>query len=525
MNKNEPIKFDLEDIKRAVIRKFPLISDAFSTVQFHEDSRVKTASTDGKDIFYSQEFMDSLTYDQQIFTIAHEGLHIAFEHVQRRENNHITGKRFKHLWNIATDAVINQALKGEGLPIKAGFVNISEALNQSADFMYEKLLKEYNKQKEEQKNNQSNPNGNSSVSQDGESDEQGKGTSGQGIDNSTNGQSSNSPDNVNSDEEEEQSVSDWANQFGDTFDDHDFWDQSEFESSNDNELDDNSQSKGKSKNLEDDKSNPKDEVDKTTKGEDESDKESEDQTESDKQNSGKDLEKDFGKKNKDKKQEISDQIMKKIQQQKDKAKDFGNESGKSSGGLGEVGESQSIYNWRKILRREFDDYIRQWSNRRANRSNGWSSRIASIYTYDKPRTEVLLDTSGSVDDELLKGFLRQLKPMLRDSDLYVGCFDTKFYGFTEIQSNKDIDNFIIKGRGGTNLDTAVRAFSKDDQINKVIFTDGAGVMPHNDLAKTKKLYWVIFDTQDFEPCCGRVLFAKSEDVRKGLKLFQENQGM
>lgn len=522
MSKNEPIKFDLEDIKKAVVRKFPLISDAFSTVQFHENRGVKTASTDGKNIFYNQEFMDSLTYDQQIFTIAHEGLHIAFEHVQRRKDNHITGKRYRKLWNIATDAVINQALKSEGLPIKNGFVNIAEALNKSADYVYERLLEEYNKQKEEEKNNQSGDN--SPDGQEGESDGQEGKSSGQGSGQGSSDSQSN--DSQTQEDEEEQDVADWANQFGDTMDDHDFWDQGESEKTNDDdELDDENQNKGKSKDNEDDPVDSEENDEKSDTEKPDEEKEGEDETKSDKKNSGKELEQDFEQKNKDKKQEISNQIMKKIQEQKDKAKEFSGEAGNGSGTFGAVGESQSIYNWRKILRREFDDYIRQWSNRRANRSNGWSSRIASIYTYDKPRTEVLLDTSGSVDDELLKGFLRQLKPMLRDSELYVGCFDTKFYGFEKIESNKDIDNFTVKGRGGTNLDIAVRAFSKDNNINKVIFTDGAGKMPENDLEKVKKLFWVIFDCQNFNPCCGRVLYAKAEDVRKGLKIFQEAQEM
>jgi len=187
MDKDKPIKFDLEDIKKAVIRKFPLIGDAFSAVQFHEDSRVKTASTDGKDIFYNQEFMDSLTYDQQIFTIAHEGLHIAFEHVQRQDNKQIKEKKYRKLWNIATDAVINQALKSEGLPIKKGFVNISEALNQSADYMYSKLLEEYNRQKENQENSPSKSNQPSPNGEMGESGESGgQGTS----DNNNNNQNS-----------------------------------------------------------------------------------------------------------------------------------------------------------------------------------------------------------------------------------------------------------------------------------------------------------------------------------------------
>ena len=36
MSSNKPIKFELNDIKKAVIRKFPLVTDAFTNVNFRE---------------------------------------------------------------------------------------------------------------------------------------------------------------------------------------------------------------------------------------------------------------------------------------------------------------------------------------------------------------------------------------------------------------------------------------------------------------------------------------------------------
>ena len=53
-------------------------------------------------------------------------------------------------------------------------------------------------------------------------------------------------------------------------------------------------------------------------------------------------------------------------------------------------------------------------------------------------TEIVLDTSGSIDDKLLRNFLRECKNILNFYKIKVGCFDTKFYGFTEIKNMKDI---------------------------------------------------------------------------------------
>lgn len=478
MDKDQAIKFDLDEIVKTVIRKFPLVSDTFANVEFIESDRIKTAATDGKSILYNPTFMDTLSLNDQIFTIAHEGLHIAFEHFGRRENildgsdgeSKQNINQYKRLWNVATDAVINQALQAEGLTIRQGFVNIPEAFNQKADSVFFKLLEEYKKAQEDNKHKNKSYQSSQSNMSDNSNDQ------------STNSNNEDYDENDINNSSEEQSIEDWAKKLGDTCDDHDFWGN---EHANNNEHDTN--------------------LDKVY---------------------GEELEEDFSKKNKQKKQEITKQVMQKIQEQKNKAKEFGNGTGNMESSFGEVGNAKSIYNWKKILNREFNGYIRQWSSRRATYENDYQSRIVSNYMYNKPRTEVILDTSASIDDELLKGFIRQLKPLLIDSQLFVGCFDTKFYEFTEIKSNKDITNFQVKGRGGTNLDIAVRSFTPDDKINKVIFTDGCGTMPKQDLAKTKRLFWIIFDNNKFEPCCGKVLYADADEIRREyIKLTQPTPEM
>lgn len=537
MDKDQAITFDLEEVTKAVIRKFPLVADAFANVKFIENYDIKSAATDGQNILYNPSFMDTLSLNDQIFTIAHEGLHIAFEHIDRR--NHIlksnkgeskkTIKKYKKLWNVATDAVINQALQAEGLTIKNGFVNIPEAFNQKADTIYFKLLDEYKKKQEEKQDNPNSSQNSGDRSQESENSE-GQSTSGNGNgstdvkdqeSNSENSQENPSNENNDNTSSEEQSIEDWASKFGDTCDDHDFWDKENHADNSQDNNENNDQSKdGDIIDNEDEKNNndsSSDDMDESEK-----DKSSEDENSS----TGEELEKDFSKKNKQKKQDLSKQVMKKIEEQKNKAKEFGNSAGNMEGTFGDVGNAKSMYNWKKILNREFNDYIRQWSSRRATYENDYQSRIVSNYMYNKPRTEVILDTSGSIDDELLKGFIRQLKPLFIDSQLFVGCFDTRFYGFTEIKSNKDITNFQVKGRGGTDLDVAVRAFTQDDKINKVIFTDGCGTMPGKDLSKTKRLFWIIFDNNHFEPCCGKVLYADANEIRREyVKLTQDTPEM
>ena len=97
----------------------------------------------------------------------------------------------------------------------------------------------------------------------------------------------------------------------------------------------------------------------------------------------------------------------------------------------------------------------------------------------------MLDISGSVPIEYVSEFLRQLQPILKESQLFVGFFAVSATKkFVEIKSLRDTYNlpFPTDLSMGTNLDDAVRSFSKDKRIYKIIFTDVMGDMPKPDLA-------------------------------------------
>ena len=106
-----------------------------------------------------------------------------------------------------------------------------------------------------------------------------------------------------------------------------------------------------------------------------------------------------------------------------------------------------------------------------------------------PLTEILLDVSGSVDDELLKSFLRECKNIMKTSKLKIGCFDTVFYGFIDIHDENEIDRLSFPGGGGTDFEVAINAFSRRAD-NKIIFTDGKGSMPYSN-----DIIWMIYNNQ------------------------------
>ena len=126
------------------------------------------------------------------------------------------------------------------------------------------------------------------------------------------------------------------------------------------------------------------------------------------------------------------------------------------------------------------------------------------YPYElirKSNIEILIDTSGSVDDELVKAFLQECKNIFDDYVIKVGCFDTRFYGFQDIQRKEDLDDFVIEGRGGTDFSTAVNSFSKKASI-KIIFTDGYAEMPKDG----SDVIWVVYSNLKINPPGGKVFY-------------------
>ena len=85
--------------------------------------------------------------------------------------------------------------------------------------------------------------------------------------------------------------------------------------------------------------------------------------------------------------------------------------------------------------------------------------------------------------------------------------------FINITKEKDIDNISITRLGsGTNFDVAVREFSNNQSINKIIFTDGwPGKMPAED-TKRINVIWLVYENKNFAPCCGKVINVQPKKI-------------
>lgn len=163
-----------------------------------------------------------------------------------------------------------------------------------------------------------------------------------------------------------------------------------------------------------------------------------------------------------------------------------------------IGTSKPLIDWRLWLKEAIKTDA-DWSYQNAEIEDGVIT--ARLEEFHMPDTEIILDTSGSIDENLLRNFLKECKHILRNSKVKVGCFDTKFYGFQDIRCMEDIENITFMGGGGTNFDVAINAFSNRTE-NKIIFTDGDAKMPE----KILDVIWIVFGKIKINPKGGKVIY-------------------
>ena len=103
-------------------------------------------------------------------------------------------------------------------------------------------------------------------------------------------------------------------------------------------------------------------------------------------------------------------------------------------------------------------------------------------------SEIIIDSSGSMDMQKIKAILRECKNILSSSSIRVGFCDVQFYGWNEIRNESDIDSLRIIGRGGTDFDNMANSFSIDAD-NKIVITDGECTFPKD----RPDILWVIIN--------------------------------
>ena len=477
------MKYDIAALKRKMLVKYPFFGSVVASVGYKENKDIPTAGTDGETIYYNPEYLEGLSVEEQTFIFAHEVCHIAFNHILRSE-----GKDHE-LWNIATDGVINQFLKRDGLKMAPGGVDMAEAINYDAEQLYEKLLQE--KQQSGQGNSQQNQQGNQQQSSGGsqggnnqqqsQSPQQGNSGSGSSQEQKKQSQEQNVCESGEDSQKEDKSKQDVGH------DTHSMWEQAVKKHKEQQEKTDKKESL----------------LDKLL-GEDK-DKKDKEKTELEKKQEELESmgEKAAFEKNLEDKKKQLEELKEAILKQASQA---GTSTNRNVRTVSNIGTAKPLIDWRYVLR-EAIKYDVDWSYKNATLEDGVVS--ANLEEQPMPETEIVLDTSDSINEILLKNFLRECKNILQHTKLKVGCFDTEFYGFHEIRTEEDIENMQFEGGGGTDFDVVVGAFSRRVE-NKIIFTDGKASMPDMPLDAV----WIVFGGEKINPKGGKVIHIDNEQLEK-----------
>jgi len=465
---------DIDTIKRKLLIKYPVFGSIIANLEFKEDKGIDTAGTDGKVVLYNSDFVNNLSDAEKTFLFAHEVGHVAFDHILRSEG------KDKQIWNMSADAVLNALLKQDGMPLIKGGVDIPEAINYDVEEMYNKLLEEKKKQEEQTGNQQSE-------------------------------QSSQGQKNSQGNQEQQES-----NAVG--HDTHELWEKAIEERKKELKEQENSEGSQGKEEKEQQNSEKQDNKSKVDKEEENKSKDSR-ANEKDKQKLKNEFiekgEPEIFKKNKEEKKRQLEELSKQLVEQSSKQAGTGIQ--REGRQLSDIGIAAPLIDWRKHLRQAIK-YNEDWTRKNARMKNGYfRHRVEQL---PMPETEILLDTSGSVSETLLKNFLRECKNIVSNSKVRVGCFNTEFHGFTELRRVEDIDNLKFRIGGGTDFNPAVEAFSRRVP-NKIIFTDGDAPMPRK---LVNNIIWVVFGDAEINPKGGKVINITDEQLERLYKSridFQE----
>ena len=110
------------------------------------DEWLPTAAVDGRNLYFNTQFFNAMDNKEIEFVVAHEILHMVFDHLGRRE------ERNPMLYNIAADYIVNNTLVRDRIGAKPKIVDCFQDFKYegwTSEEVYEELFKEAEKNGEE----------------------------------------------------------------------------------------------------------------------------------------------------------------------------------------------------------------------------------------------------------------------------------------------------------------------------------------------------------------------------------------
>src|SRR6056300_315793 len=106
------------------------------------DDWLGTAAVDGRNLYFNTQFFNAMSNKEVEFVIAHEILHMVYDHLGRRDD------RNPMLYNIAADYIVNNELLDQHIGSKPKIVDCYQDFKYrgwSSEEVYDELFKEAKK--------------------------------------------------------------------------------------------------------------------------------------------------------------------------------------------------------------------------------------------------------------------------------------------------------------------------------------------------------------------------------------------
>lgn len=172
-------------------------------------------------------------------------------------------------------------------------------------------------------------------------------------------------------------------------------------------------------------------------------------------------------------------------------------------------------NWKEALRDFIQFDVNDYSFAPPDRRYDDSPFFLPDYNDEIEKVENILfmiDASGSMSDKVVSTVFNEIKNCIDEFNGkvkgYVGTFDTNVYNVVEFEDKEKLDEYSIKGRGGTsfiNIFKYIDVNMKDIDLKAVIIlTDGYAPYPSETDTKGMPLLWIITN-EESNPTCGKVV--------------------
>jgi predicted metal-dependent peptidase len=125
-----------------LLLRHPFFGNMATRLKIQRADWLPTAAVDGRNLFYNVQFFNAMDNKEVEFVLAHEILHMVFDHLERRDD------RDPRLYNISADYIVNNTLVDERIGTIPSIVNCFQDFKYrgwTSEEVYDELFEEAEK--------------------------------------------------------------------------------------------------------------------------------------------------------------------------------------------------------------------------------------------------------------------------------------------------------------------------------------------------------------------------------------------